>query len=160
MTTPIKVRVAGEEYEVSAVNELALFPLLRVFGTDIAPTDQHSKEYKKWQQKFLGRFADPTNQASVAYSLRTIIPDLPESVVKYVLYKEESGDRREDFVLNIGAMDLLALITAISPLLLAGGLGLAAVDCGGLREAPVARMLGLHPSDAVLAAVAVGTPPA
>jgi hypothetical protein len=114
---PIKVRVAGIEYEVSTVNELAIFPMLRVFGTDLAPEDKDSKEYKKWQQKFLTRFADPINQASVAYSLRTIIPELPESVVKYTLYKEESGDRREDFVLNIGAMDLLALVDAISPLL-------------------------------------------
>jgi hypothetical protein len=114
---PIKVRVAGIEYEVSTVNELAIFPMLRVFGTNLAPEDTKSKEYKKWQEKFLSRFADPTNQASVAYSLRTIIPELPESVVKYVLYKEEGGDRREDFVLNIGAMDLLALVDAISPLL-------------------------------------------
>jgi hypothetical protein len=117
MVAPIKVRVAGIEYEVSTINELAIFPMLRVFGTDTAPEDTTSKEYKKWQQKFLARFADPINQASVAYSLSTIIPDLPESVVKYALYKEESGDRREDFVLNIGAMDLLALVDAISPLL-------------------------------------------
>lgn len=44
--------------------------------------------------------------------------------------------------------------------LLAHGLGLAAIDCGGLREGPVARELRLPPSDAVLAALAVGTPPA
>lgn len=114
---PIKVRVAGVEYEVSTVNELAIFPMLRVFGTDLAPEDKNSKEYKKWQQKFMMRFADPINQAAVAYSLSTIIPELPESVVKYALYKEESGDRREDFALNISAMDLLALIDAIGPLL-------------------------------------------
>jgi hypothetical protein len=83
----------------------------------LAPEDTKSKEYKKWQERFLSRFADPTNQASVAYSLRNVIPELPESVVKYVLYREESGDRREDFVLNISAMDLLALVDAISPLL-------------------------------------------
>jgi hypothetical protein len=128
---PIKVRVAGIEYEVSTVNELAIFPMLRVFGTDLAPEDKDSKEYKKWQQKFLTRFADPTNQASVAYSLRTIIPELPESVVKYTLYKEEGGDRREDFVLNIGAMDLLALVDAISPLLNARAAELGRAACEG-----------------------------
>lgn len=114
---PIKVRISGAEYEVSTVNELALFPLLRVFGSDVAPTDESSKEYKKWQQKFLSRFADPINQASVAYSLSSLIPGLPESAVKYALYKEESGDRREDFVLNISAMDLLALVMDLTPLL-------------------------------------------
>lgn len=119
MTTPISVRVAGETYTVSTISELALFPLLKVFGSDIAPEDKNSKAYQKWQARFLGRFSDPINQASVAYSIRNIIPELPESVVKYNLYRREDGDYYVDFALNISAMDLLALVTAIEPLLMA-----------------------------------------
>jgi hypothetical protein len=157
---PIKVRIKGVEYHVSEINEMALFPLLKIFGNDIAPEDPSkdkrlalvakmaavreeidskgetnalldkldkvqeemvalptSKEYKKWQSKFLGRFSDPINQANAAYAIKSIIPELPDDVCKYELYKEEGDRYKPEFTFALSAMDLLALVDAIDPLL-------------------------------------------
>jgi hypothetical protein len=156
----IKVRIKGIEYPVSEINEMALFPLLKIFGNDIAPEDPSkdkrlalvakmaavreeidskgetnalldkldkvqeemvalptSKEYKKWQSKFLGRFSDPINQANAAYAIKSIIPELPDDVCKYELYKEEGDRYKPEFTFALSAMDLLALVDAIDPLL-------------------------------------------
>jgi hypothetical protein len=157
---PIKVRIKGVEYSVSEINEMALFPLLKIFGNDIAPEDPSkdkrlalvakmaavreeidsngetsalldkldkiqeemvalptSKGYKKWQSKFLGRFSDPINQANAAYAIKSIIPELPDDVCKYELYKEEGDRYKPEFTFGLTAMDLLALVDAIDPLL-------------------------------------------
>jgi hypothetical protein len=157
----IKVRIEGEEYSIAKVNEMTLFPLIKVFGSDIAPEDPSkaqrlalvaelsavqeeitakgetrklldeqdriqtamvalptTKEYKKWQSKFLGRFSDPINQASTAYAIKALIPELPDSICKYELYKMDDGDRyKVEFTFGLSAMDLLALVDAIDPLL-------------------------------------------
>jgi hypothetical protein len=179
---PIKVRIEGEEYMIDKVNEMTLFPLIKVFGSDVAPDDPSknkrlalvaklaanreeiktkgesahlldeqdriqqemvslptNKEYKKWQSRFLGRFSDPINQASTAYAIKSLIPELPESVCKYELFKMDDGDRyKVEFTFGLSAMDLLALVDAIDPLLKA-----RKNEIDGIK--PVSEVKGITP---------------
>jgi hypothetical protein len=120
MSQPIKVKVAGEEYTVSSVNPFAFFPLLDVVKSDPEPEDKKSKAYRKWEKRFERWFSKPMNHYTAAYVVRTILPNLPESICRYkvFLHKKDGAERyRFDAHLGISALDFNNLIESITPLM-------------------------------------------
>lgn len=61
----------------------------------------------------LQQLADPSNHRKLAYSLKSAIPSLPDSLVRYKTYLLSDGREEVDFSFGLSAEELTGAIAAI-----------------------------------------------
>jgi hypothetical protein len=111
----MELTIRGQKHSIDRFSELQILPLAKIFNK-IAP-EEDSPQYERWSAEVGSVFAEPNNQAAVAYVITSLIPNIDPAIARYKIKRFDEGYSEIDFVLAIDLKELLQVIEAISPML-------------------------------------------
>jgi len=116
--TQIELKLRDRTYTINApidFSEIKMVPLATVLATDkhgkpIQPGATLGNDYA---ELVLQRLSDPSNHYKLAYSLKTLIPDLDPLLCDYRLLLLPNGVKQEDVTFNLTVDEVLQIFSQL-----------------------------------------------
>lgn len=101
--------INGTEYAIAPTSDTALIPMMMCLQV------QNMKDLNNdaIADLILSRLADPSNHRKLAFSIKSAIPSLPDSLVKYKTYMLSDGREEVEFSFGLSSEQMVEAIAAI-----------------------------------------------